>query len=68
MNNRALMFSIFNNDYHLSCSAPLTDIRNIREQLSNYTPYKEEHQFTLQRVHERLDRWEKDLILGKCKK
>jgi len=59
--------TIANNDYHLSCSHPLTDIREKKEIITIYKPTNEERRFTRMVALEKLEQWEKDLILGGCK-
>ena len=63
-----LSFTIANNDYHLSCSHPLTDVREKKEILITYKPTNEERRFTRMIALEKLARWEQDLILGGAKK
>jgi len=63
-----LSFTIANNDYNLSCSHPLTDIREKKEIIQSYNPSNEERIFTKMMALKKLEQWEQDLILGKCKK
>ena len=59
---------IAKNEYNLSCSHPLTDIREKKEIITMYNPSKEENIFTRMIALEKLARWEKDLISGGAKK
>lgn len=63
-----LSFTIANNDYNLSCSHPLTDIREKKKIIQSYNPYNEERVFTKMMALKKLEQWEQDLILGGCKK
>jgi len=60
--------TIAKNEYHLSCSHPLTDVRERKEILITYNPINEERRFTRMIALEKLAKWEQDLILGGAKK
>lgn len=60
--------TIAKNEYHLSCSHPLTDVMEKKEIITIYKPTNEERRFTRMIALERLARWEQDLILGEAKK
>ena len=55
-------------NYSLSCSEPLTEVKDLLSLIIPYNPLKEENSFLRNRAIEQLKKWERDLILGGCRK